>query len=197
MVGSAIILAGGRSSRMGMSKALLPFDGEPLIAHLVNRIAPLFSELIVVGAPGQDLPTTQARIVRDDVAYQGPLAGIAYGLRSLVGPSAFVTSTDAGFLKQELVAHLISRLGGNEAVVPRWEGRLQPLVAVYSRRVLGSIEAQLAEGDLTLLHLFDRLKPVYVDDSEIRRFDPDGESFISINTPLEYERAVARWRDRA
>ena len=181
---------------MGMSKALLPFDGEPLIVHLVNRIAPLFSELIVVGAPGQDLPKTRARIVRDEVAYQGPLAGIAYGLRSLAGPSAFVTSTDAGFLRRELVAHLISRLGGNEAVVPQWEGHLQPLVAVYSRRVLSPIEAQLAEGDFTLRHLLDRVKPLYVDESEIRRFDPDGESFISINTPMEYERAVARWRDR-
>ena len=73
---SAIILAGGRSSRMGTPKALLPFDGEPLIVHLVRRLAPMFGEVIVVAAPDQVPPALPATLVRDEVAYQGPVGGI-------------------------------------------------------------------------------------------------------------------------
>ena len=79
---TAIILAGGRSSRMGTSKALLPFDDEPLIVHIVRRLQPLFGDIVVVAAPEQELPSMPVTLVRDDVAYQGPVGGIYYGLRA-------------------------------------------------------------------------------------------------------------------
>src|SRR5687767_12473373 len=89
---SAIILAGGRSSRMGTPKALLPFDEEPLILHIVRVLRPLFDEVVVVAAPGQRLPELSARIVHDEVGYQGPVGGICYGLRAAEGEFGFVTS---------------------------------------------------------------------------------------------------------
>ena len=79
---SAIILAGGRSSRMGTPKALLPFDGEPLIVHIAAQLQRMFDEVVVVAAPGQQLPSLPVTLVRDDVAYQGPVGGICYGLQS-------------------------------------------------------------------------------------------------------------------
>ena len=73
---TAIVLAGGRSSRMGRPKALLPFDDEPLVSHVVTTLAALFADIVVVASPGQDLPAMPVTLVRDDVAYQGPVGGI-------------------------------------------------------------------------------------------------------------------------
>ena len=73
---SAVILTGGKSSRMGRPKALLPFAGEPLIAHVVRKLKRIFAEAVVVAAPEQELPTLPVTLVRDEVAYQGPVSGI-------------------------------------------------------------------------------------------------------------------------
>src|SRR5690242_2590496 len=92
---SAIVLAGGKSSRMGQPKALLPFDDEPLIVHTVRRLRLQFSDIVVVCAPEQELPSLPVTLVRDEVAYQGPVGGIFYGLRAAQHEVCFVTSCDA------------------------------------------------------------------------------------------------------
>jgi molybdenum cofactor guanylyltransferase len=192
---TAIILAGGLSSRMGRAKALLPFDNEPLIVHIVRQLEPLFDETIVVAAPGQELPILPARIVHDEVAHQGPVGGIYYGLRAASGDPAFVTSCDSVFLSRPLIQHLLSFRGpDHDAVVPRWEGRLQPLLGVYSKTVLPHLERQLASGDLRLVNLYDKVRTRVVEDDEIRHYDPEGGSFFTVNTPEEYSEALKRWR---
>ena len=138
---TAIVLAGGRSSRMGTPKALLLFDGEPLIVHVVATLRRLFAEVVVVAAPGQDLPSMPVTLVRDEVAYQGPVGGICYGLRAGNGDVSFVTACDSAFLSSRLIAHLLSQIR-NDVVAPL--RRLQPLHAVSAsvlplrRRLRGS-----------------------------------------------------------
>lgn len=191
---TAVILAGGRSSRMGTTKALLRFENEPLIVHLVRRLQPLFSTIVVVVAPGQDLPPLPVTIVPDDVAHQGPVGGIYYGLRAVRDPFAFVTSCDCAFLRTSLVAHLVSRIPDADVVVPRWEGRAQPLVAVYRTTVVPVLERQLAQGELRPVTLFERVNTRYVDEDEIRQFDAAGDSFFNMNRPEDYAEAVRRWQ---
>src|SRR5580765_2127485 len=89
---AAIVLTGGKSSRMGRPKALLPFEGEPLIAHLVRKLKGRFSEAIIVAAPDQELPVMPAVLARDEVAYQGPVSGIYHGLKASSRELCFVTS---------------------------------------------------------------------------------------------------------
>src|SRR5258706_12156071 len=103
----AIILPGGKSSRMGRPKALLPFDGEPLIAHVLRNLKRLFAEAVVVAAPGQELPTLPAVLVRDEVAYQGPVSGIYHGLNASTQEICFVTSCEAPFLNHDLIVYLV------------------------------------------------------------------------------------------
>jgi molybdopterin-guanine dinucleotide biosynthesis protein A len=194
---TAIILAGGRSSRMGTPKALLAFDSEPLIVHIVRHLQPLFKEVIVVAAPGMQLPIMPVRLVHDDVAFQGPVGGILYGLKAASEEFAFVTSCDSAFLHTPLISHLLSRRAGYDVVVPRWEGRLQPLLAVYRRTVLPYLEAQLANGELRPVFLFDKVRTCFVEEDEIRRFDPEGASFFNMNRPEDYAAALTRWRARA
>jgi molybdenum cofactor guanylyltransferase len=191
---TAVVLAGGRSSRMGTPKALLRFDDEPLIVHLVATLGRLFEEVVVVAGPGQELPPMAVKLVHDEVAHQGPVGGLCYGLNAAGGELCFVTACDSAFLSPTLAAHLVSRAPQHDVVVPRWQDRLQPLHAVYRRSVLPLLEAQLARGELRPVFLFDKVRTLTIDEEEIRRFDPEGSSFFNMNTPADYEDALRRWR---
>jgi molybdopterin-guanine dinucleotide biosynthesis protein A len=182
---------------MGTPKALLPFDNEPLIVHIVATLRRLFPEVVVVAAPGQDLPSMPVTLVRDEVAYQGPVGGIYYGLTAASGDVSFVTSCDSAFLSSDLIAYLLSQISHHDVVVPHWQGRFQPLHAVYRRSVLPLLEGQLARGELRPVYLFDKVRTRRVDEDEIRRFDPEGSSFFNMNTPEEYAEALKRWSDVA
>jgi molybdopterin-guanine dinucleotide biosynthesis protein A/molybdopterin converting factor small subunit len=191
---TAIVLAGGRSSRMGQPKALLPFDGEPLIAHVIRRLQPSFCELIVVAAPDQQLPPLPVKLARDQIAYQGPVSGIYHGLEASSGAINFIGSCDIPFFSLALIEYLISEIAQHDVVVPEWNGRLQPLFAVYRSTVAPHLAEQLRRGELRPIFLFDKVRTKTVGAEEISRFDPEGLSFFNMNTPADYETARARWR---
>ena len=190
---AAVLLAGGQSSRMGAPKAWLEFGGRPLLQHLVERLAEVTPEVIVVAAPGQELPPTSARVLYDESPGEGPVAGLVVGLREITRPLAFVASCDVPFLKPELVRYLVERAEGYDAVVPEWEGRLQPLLAVYRTSVQPLLARQLAEGRRRITDLFDHVRTLRVSEAEVRRLDPEGLSFLNVNTPEDYRRALALW----
>ncbi len=178
---------------MGTSKALLLFDGEPLIVHVVATLQRLFAEVVVVAAPEQDLPSMPVRLVSDEVAYQGPVGGIYYGLMAAGSDAAFVTSCDSVFLNIGLIAHLVDQLPQHDVVVPHWQGRFQTLHAVYRKSVSPLLAEQLAHGQLRPVYLFDKVRLRRVDEEEIRRIDPEGSSFYNMNTPEDYAEALTRW----
>jgi molybdopterin-guanine dinucleotide biosynthesis protein A len=196
MDAAAIILAGGKSSRMGRPKSLLLFENTPLIVHIVAALRRLFPEIVVVAAPGQDLPSMPVTLVRDDIPFQGPVGGIYYGLRAARREVNFVTSCDSAFLSLDLISHLLSRIPQHDVVVPHWGGRLQPLHAVYRHGVVQLLEQQLARGELRPVALFDKVRTLRIDEDEIRRFDPEGASFFNMNTPEDYAEALRRWSAR-
>jgi molybdenum cofactor guanylyltransferase len=192
---SAVVLAGGKSSRMGRPKALLPFGDEPLIVHIVRGLKRLFAEIVVVAAPGQELPALPVKLVRDEVAYQGPVGGIYYGLKAAGGEFSFVTSCDVAFLNSPLISYLTSQIPEHDVVVPYWQDRFQPLHAVYRRSVLPLLESQLERGELRPVYLFDKVRTRRVGEEEIRSFDPQGLSFFNMNTPDDYDTALKRWSE--
>lgn len=193
---SAVILAGGKSSRMGQPKALLSFDGEPLIVHTVRTLSRLFSDLVVVAAPAQELPSLPVTMVRDEVAYQGPVGGILYGLRAARSELCFVTSCDAPFLSLELIAFLVEQMSDHDVVVPYWQERLQPLHAVYRRGVAPLLQEQLDRGELRPVFLYKKVRTREVSPEEIRRVDPEGLSFRNLNSPEDYQAALDLWQKK-
>jgi molybdenum cofactor guanylyltransferase len=206
---AAIVLAGGKSSRMGTPKALLRFDDQPLIAHIVSTLGRVFPDIIVVAAPGEDMPppglplrlplpgNVPVTLVRDEVAFQGPAAGLYNGLSALRSHDvAFVTACDSAFLNLALVSHLVSLIPDHDVVVPHWQGRLQPLHSVYRRSVAPLLAEQIARRELRLAQLFDRVRTRRVDEEEIRRFDPNGDSFFNMNKPADYEEALRRFSNK-
>ena len=193
---TAVILTGGKSSRMGRPKALLPFGNEPLIDHLVRRLQRKFKLVVVVAAPDQELPSLPAKVVRDEVAYQGPVGGIYYGLKAAIGIGAFVTSCDAAFLNLPLIAFLTSQILNHDVVVPYWQDRFQPLHAVYRKSVVPLLKEQLERGELRPIFLYDKVRTRKVGEEEIRRFDPEGLSFFNMNAPDDYRQALMLWQQR-
>ena len=190
---SAVILTGGKSSRMGSPKALLMFDGEPLIAHVVQTLGQLFSDIVVVAAPDQELPSLPVTLVHDEIAHQGPVGGIFYGLQAAQSDLCFVTSCDAPFLNLALVQFLIEQSADYDVVVPQWEGRLQPLHAVYRRSVAPLLRIQLDRGELRPVFLYEKVRTREIAADEIRQIDPAGLSFRNLNTPDDYAAALELW----
>jgi molybdopterin-guanine dinucleotide biosynthesis protein A len=190
---SAVILAGGKSSRMGRPKALLPFDGQPLIVHIVGALEKLFSDIVIVASPAQELPELPVTLVRDEVPFQGPVGGIYYGLGRARGDYCFVTSCDVAFLNLPLIATMLSAIVDHDVVVPQWQNRLQPLYAVYRRSLFPLLRAQLERSELRPVALYDKVRTRTVSEEEIRRYDPEGLCFLNMNTPADYEAALERW----
>jgi len=190
---TAVVLTGGKSSRMGRPKALLPFDDEPLIAHVVRRLGRVFAETVVVAAPDQELPPLPVTLVRDEIAYQGPVSGIYHGLKASTKEVCFVTSCDAPFLNLALVSHLLSQISDFDVVVPFWQERFQPLQAIYRTSVAPLLKDQLERSELRPIFLYDKVRTHKIHEDEIRGLDPEGLSFLNMNSPADYDTALQLW----
>ncbi len=143
---TGIILAGGKSSRMGRDKLTLEVGGRPLISRVHDALVPSCGEIILVGN-GPDV--TNARRVGDlREGREGPLAGLEAGLGAASSPWVFVVAGDMPFVPPGLVRFLLDRLRsrGLRAVVPRHAGRVHPLCAAYDRGVLADVSRLLDSG---------------------------------------------------
>jgi molybdenum cofactor guanylyltransferase len=190
---TAVVLTGGKSSRMGRPKALLPFDDEPLIAHIVRRLGRVFAEIVVVAAPDQELPPLPVALVHDQVAYQGPVSGIYHGLKAATKEVCFVTSCDAPFLNLTVILHLLSQATDWDVVVPFWQERFQPLHAIYRTSVAPLLKDQLERGELRPIFLYDKVRTRKINEDEIRGLDPEGLSFLNMNSPADYDTTLQLW----
>jgi len=187
---TGIILAGGRSLRMGVDKLWLDAGGRPLIARVAERLAGLAAEIVVVRAsPTAELPELPGRVVEDRYPGMGPLAGLHAGLHAASTPWAFAVACDMPFLVSSLIQYLALLRPASDAVVPYLAGRPEPLHAFYHRRCLPEIERCLAQGKRRLLAFYPAVHVRPVSPSEIAVFDPDLRSFININTPEEWATA--------
>jgi len=190
---SAIVLAGGRSRRLGQDKALLDLGQGPLLARTVQVAAALCSEVVVVtDVPGRyrelALPV---RWASDRLPGRGPLAGLEAGLRAIGNEFALLLACDLPFLSLRLLAHMLAQERDYEALVPFWEGRWHPLHAVYARSCLSRVEELLQEGEGRMEALLPRLRLRVLPPEEIGRIDPQGLSLFNLNTPQDLARARA------
>jgi len=133
-------------------------------------------------------------LVRDELPFRGPVGGIYYGLRAAGAEFAFITSCDAPFLNLALVRFLTTRISHWDVIVPYWQDRFQPLHAVYRTQIAPLLAEQLERNELRPVTLFERVRTLKIHESEIRRFDPDGRSFVNMNTPEDYQAALEIWK---
>lgn len=186
---SAVVLAGGKSSRLGADKALLELDGQPLIARTVQALATLSDDLIVVtNTPERFDPLgLAARLVTDERPDEGSLMGIYSGLKVARHPHAVVVACDMPFLSLPLLRYMLSLAPDYDVVVPRLAGMLEPLHAVYSRACLPWMARLLDEGRRRIVAFFPHVRVRHAEEDEIDRFDPLHLSFVNVNTPQDWK----------
>lgn len=193
---TGIVLAGGRSRRMGRDKAWLDAGGRPLIVRVLERLAPLATEMVVVvAADAAPLPDLAARVVVDRVVGAGPLGGLQAGLEAAHTAWSFVVACDMPFLNLDLIRYLAYLRPGHDAVIPFPTGRADPLHAFYHQRCLAPIAVSLANGERAMISFLGAVRVRSVSAAEIACFDAEGRSFLNINTPQEWEaaRRAAGW----
>lgn len=193
---AAVVLAGGRGSRLGAPKAGLRLGGLTLLARVVDELKHRFGEIVVVAAaPELDQPWLAAlsgvEIVFDATPYPGPVAALSQGLGAAQAPVVFACACDLPFLRAELAAGLCAMLAPSEqAVAMRIGGRPQPLCAAYRRPdALAALDAMMAAGETRLRELLDRLLTHWAGEAELRALDPELASFFNLNTAEDYARA--------
>ena len=191
---SGIVLAGGKSKRLGRDKALEPVGGEPLIRRVIGRLSDLTDETVVVVADarrGAELPLPESTVVAVDVyPDSGSLGGIFTGLSAATGSWGIVVACDMPFLSTDLLRLLLSRRDGYDAVVPVLDGRPEPTHAAYSKPCLPHIEPRLQAGELKIAGFFDDARVNFVPQDDIERADPRRLSFLNVNTQEDLDRAL-------
>ncbi len=190
---AGIILAGGRSQRMGTNKALLPLPGqasETFLAHLVSTLAPLCAELLIVARDQTQfthvaLPGT--RLVFDEKPGGGPLIGLYSGLNAMQATTALVVAVDMPFIQPSLLTFLLDCYQPDTLIVPVVEGVPQVLLALYPRSILPHIETLLQQGKRAPRALLGIAPVHYIEEAQLRQVDPQLRSFVGINTPQDLE----------
>ncbi|MDN5344549.1 MAG: molybdenum cofactor guanylyltransferase [Clostridia bacterium] len=186
---AGVVLAGGKSTRMGTNKALLPLGRESMLATIVAALRPLFPEVIVVTNTPDLYRDWQVRLVTDVIPGRGPLSGFHAGLLASPWWHNFVVACDMPFLDPAFIEHLLGQARGYDAVVPRRGEYLQPLHAVYSRSCLPAIEACLQQGDYQAFAFYPHVKVRYIDIDRLQGFTDLERVFFNINTPADLDRA--------
>ena len=192
---SGIVLAGGQSRRLGRDKAVELLGGKPMIRRVLERVAGLTSENIVVVADearGTTLPLLEdTRVAVDVHPGMGSLGGIFSGLAAAGNEWAIVAACDMPFLNADLLGYLLSLREGVDVVAPVVAGRPEPTHALYSRECLLFIEERLRAEELKITGFYGRVRVRYVEERDILRFDPELLSFFNVNSPQDLERALA------
>ena len=196
---SCIVLAGGKSLRLGHDKVLEIIDNKSLLQQVLSRVSPFSSDIIIVTAKERSAPQftsyPKLRITADTYPGKGPLGGIYTGLVASVSFCNLVVACDMPFLNQALLRYMIELSADFDLVVPRVNNLSEPLHAVYSKSCLAPMEDMIKQDKLSILKLFKLVKVRYVETEEIDRFDPNHLSFFNINTKADLEKArnLAKW----
>lgn len=192
MAVSGIVLAGGRSVRMGKDKMQLVWGRYTLLEQTVCRLQGITDDVLVVGGQEGACFLPGARKVQDRYKGRGPLGGIHAGLLEAKHAAVMVLSCDMPFATVELMAFLASKSEEFAAVVPRCEGRVEPLCAVYARSCLPVIEDLLQAGENQVRQVFGKVTTCYVEEAELQRFGDAKQLFFNLNTPQDWREALRR-----
>ncbi len=180
---TAIILAGGDSRRMGRDKATLLFAGQTLMQTVMATMQQLFPVTLV--SVRQIRPEISLPQVCDTQDNGGPLTGLVTTLSRIATPWAFVVGCDMPFVSPALIEQLAANRAQQQAIIPVVHGQLQPLAAFYSTGCIPVMRASLALGDKSLLSAIRNLHVCFVDETQIRRTDPQLRSFFDLDTPQD------------
>ena len=195
MTVTSIVLAGGRSSRLGREKYLEVIAGKSLIERAIDNLSALSREILIVISQKQARATEssfiypKAKSVVDLYPGKSSLGGIYTGLVHSSSLHNLVVACDMPFLNIDLLRYMIGLSSSFDVVIPRTGDQMEPLHAIYSKNCMVLMEKQLKQNNLKITAFFSSVKVRYVEQDELDRFDPERLSFFNINTEADLKKA--------
>ena len=184
---TGIILAGGKSTRMGQNKAFIEIDDVPIITRIHKILKKLFQEIVIVANDNDKelFKDFDARVYPDLIPQGGALGGLYTGLFFSSFSYSFCVGCDMPFLKESVVEHLMKHATHDDVIVPRTKDGLQPLHAIYSKNCLESIRRTMGLGKHRIIDFFQMVRVKIIEEDDFFPLDPSRDSFMNINTPEE------------
>jgi molybdopterin-guanine dinucleotide biosynthesis protein A len=189
---SGVVLAGGKSRRMGGTpKALLPFGDRPLIDHIAETLRSVLSDCLIVTNTPELYRFLGLPMVGDVFPDGGSLGGIYSGLRAAPGDAAFTVACDMPFLSAPVARLVLDRAGEADVVAPRIGEQWETLHACYGKACLAPMEWRLREGRLRITGFFEDVRVLAITEAEVAAVGDPARVFMNVNTPDELTRARA------
>lgn len=159
---TAIILAGGKSKRMGSDKALLKIDGQTLLERLIEKVKPLCQE-VLISSNYETHNFFSYPVLEDEILNCGPIGGISTCLKHSKTDWNLVISVDAAYVEPDFLRFLISSVNDSDAIIPVWERGKEPLIGLYKGSCLSRMEQMIAQSDFKMHNLLKKLNIEYID----------------------------------
>jgi len=184
---TAVLLAGGKSRRMGEDKRFLPVGDRTLLERSCTILQQVFNSVCVAIAQDSAALDVRVPVLRDLIPNCGSLGGLYTGLKQAKTEHIFLAACDMPFLNPQLIEYLVTLKDDKDVVICRWKGRLHPTHALYSQHCCDVIEAMLRDRQLQIQRLImhPALRIRVVEECEIERIDQEGRSFLNVNTPSD------------
>ena len=191
---TGVILAGGKSSRMGQNKALMLLGGKRLVDRVVEVMRSVFDDLLMVTNTPDVYADLGVPMMRDVWPEKGSLGGVYSAIYHVATPYCLVVACDMPFLRTAVLRYLITQMADYDVVVPDVLGELQTLHAIYSKACLQPIERRLDMNRLRIVGFFPEVRVRTVTASDLEPYDPELLAFQNLNTPEEFQAAEQRLR---
>jgi molybdopterin-guanine dinucleotide biosynthesis protein A len=177
------ILAGGQSSRMGANKALLLIENEHLIDRMIRLVRP-FCATVSISGDQSTFKDSAVKVVPDLVQGIGPIAGISASLSNSASDWNLILGVDLPLINKELIETLIAQIGSADCLVPVHHGHIEPLAALYNRRIVPVLDDMINQSDYKMMNLFNRINTIFVDCELLTEKFP--RLFFNLNNPEDF-----------
>ena len=185
---NAIILAGGKSSRMGFDKAFIKLKGRPLIERQIKVLKSIFQKIIIVTNKPNDYKFKRVKAVKDIMAGRGALSGIYTGLIASDSFYNFVIACDMPNLNLKLIKYMLRQKGAFDVVVPHIKKGYETLFAIYSKDCIMPIYKTIISENLRIRNFFKKVNVREIKEDDVKRFGSPNILFMNINTPSDLTR---------
>ena len=187
-----VIQAGGKSSRMGRDKGLVSFGKGTLLEFILAQVEDISKEKFIISNNLEAYSGFGLPVYPDVIPEIGALGGVYSALYHAKTDNILLLAVDMPFVNQDLIRYLLRLAEDADVVIPRMAGTgyLEPFRAIYSRRCLEPIKQMIDAGERKVISFFDLVKVRNVEQEEIAQYDPEGKTFMNVNTPQELENAL-------
>ncbi|RBP68993.1 molybdenum cofactor guanylyltransferase [Alkalibaculum bacchi] len=194
--GTAILLAGGKSSRMGFDKQQLKVNNILLVEYIINRLYTVFDDIVVVTNNSEHYTNLPCRTVQDEIPGYGPLSGIHIGLKMAKNQYGYVMACDMPYINFDYIAYLKNRMEQvdcDACVTVFNQEWIEPFHGFYSKKLISPIEEYLKSGKRSVFGLLKNFNSIYIEEEIAREYSPNWDLFLNINTKEDLLELETQW----